>query len=263
MDSVNEQINRIDSYLKKELGDSKLYELIRARIESLNIKVLDGASFAKLYKDLTQSNDFPSGFYRRSDETVYIYRLKDNTTIIHEIIHALSDNKEDKLGLNQYSNGIGRMFNEMATCYITSKIIGSGNGGFYSKDYHSAFKMFLSTMKMEDNELLQLFFQSENWITDELKTRFNKNNPEALEELITMYDKRTTHEFDKNRIIELLEESSHVNGTENDERYVENMIQYCDSFDIKPPDRIKPRITIKNISEISSTGLDSWISIDT
>ncbi len=99
------------------------------------------------------------------------------------------------------------------------------------------FKMFLRTMKMSDKELYNIFFQKGSWITNDMKMRFDKTNPSALEELLEIVDNRV-QVFDKNRLINIFEQSSKVNHVENDEKYIKYLNYFCDYFKIKRPARL-------------------------
>ena len=87
---------------------------------------------------------------------------------------------------------------------------------------------------MSDKELYQIFFQEENWISDDLKLRFDKTNPHALEELLEIVDNRP-RSFNMNRLVEILEQSAKVNHVENDEQYIKHLKSFCDFFKIKRP----------------------------
>ena len=265
---LNEKVKlTIAEYINKELNqDSDLYKLINERMESLQIEVMDSDSFSKYYRLRKGENAcIPAGFYNAVDGIVRL-RMSNMEmpgafeTAIHETVHALSDNRESKMGLVQYDEEvIGKMFNEMATCYITSKIVGDANGGGHSKDFREVFKMFLRTMKMNDGELIQNFFQSENWLSVDNKRRFDEKNVNALEELVRLYDKRGSKEFNKERVLELIEHSAITNHVENDEQYVESLVGFCNYFEMHIPSRV----TENSFGKISLNDINKAINQQT
>lgn len=265
---LNEKVKlTIAEYINKELNqDSDLYKLINERMESLQIEVMDSDSFSKYYRLRKGENAcIPAGFYNAVDGIVRL-RMSNMEmpgafeTAIHETVHALSDNRESKMGLVQYDEEvIGKMFNEMATCYITSKIVGDANGGGHSKDFREVFKMFLRTMKMNDGELIQNFFQSENWLSVDNKRRFDEKNVNALEELVRLYDKRGSKEFNKERVLELIEHSAITNHVENDEQYVESLVRFCNYFKMHIPSRV----TENSFGKISLNDINKAINQQT
>ena len=134
----------IRQFFKSELGeDSHLFKLIDERMNSLKIVQQDNDSYVKRFREeKSASADVPTGYYDSYTMEVFIKKtdfMKNGQidfnaieTVVHEIVHALSDNGDDKLGLQQYGDStkntktIGKLFNEYATCYITSKILGRG-----------------------------------------------------------------------------------------------------------------------------------------
>lgn len=245
MESINQIKKLILNFFSEAVGtDSRTYKIINERMQNLEVQVMDKEEFETYYKGRMGNNAMiPSGFYdHQNRKAVFksanygIFRILE--TAVHEIIHALSDNGTNKLGLIQYDKGLGKGFNEMTTCYITSKILGKGYGGAYSQDYREVFKMFLTTMKMQDNELFEKFFQPENWITKDEIDRFNQYDSSALINLIELYDKRQTRDFDANKVIEIIEQSAIINQIQGGEAYNENLLGFCDYFEITLPIKI-------------------------
>ena len=232
------KIKICEHFLKAFGEESSTYEIIKERMANIQIVMMENEEFRKQYEEVYGKGAFvPAGVYSRTSGIVILHQTNLDSprvmeTVIHEIIHALSDNRKDKLGLYQYDHGLGRAFNEMATCYITSKVMGKGYGGSYSKDYREVFKIFLETSGMSDNELYQHFFGSEMWLTENMCNRFNRNNSESLRELVTLYDRRTTAEFDKIRVLEIIKESVKSNDLEESNSYNDFVASYCDYFDI-------------------------------
>ena len=140
-------IDSIRQFFKNELGDdSCLFKLIDERINSLKIVQQDDETYVKrLREEKGASVDVPEGYYDPLSKEVFVRKtdFRKNgqidfeaiETVVHEIVHALSDNGDDKLGLQQYGDStkntktIGKLFNEYATCYITSKLLGTGKRG--------------------------------------------------------------------------------------------------------------------------------------
>lgn len=242
MDIVKEIKGRILNYFSQEIGEeSKTYKVISERMQKLQIEVLENKDFVEYYKErMGKGGRPPAGFYDPINKKVVLKNanlelFQTLETVIHETVHALSDNGVDKIGLAQYDKGLGRGFNEMATCYITSKILGQGRGGGYSQDHREVFKMFLRTTKIEDNELFDMFFKSENWITQDITDRFNKYDTKSLSKLIRFYDVRRTEKFDKNEVRDIISQSAIVNHIQNDEKYRKSLYNYCDYFEIPMP----------------------------
>lgn len=236
---INKIKDMILNYFSETIGTtSSTYQLISKRMDNIIIEVLDNEAFKSYYEErMGKTTLTPSGFYDHSKGKVIlknsnfdIVRILETT--IHEIIHALSDNGNNKLGLLQYDDRIGRSFNEMATCYITSKILGKGKGGAYSLDYHEVFKLFLKTMEMDESELFSVFFGEKNWITKDMCYRFDKNNPEALKQLLSIYDRRTTKGFDANLVLQMMSQSAKSNNILDTDSYKDFLNNYCDFFDI-------------------------------
>ena len=244
MDKITEQKlesikNNICAYFSKCFGeDSSTFNMIKERMDNIQILIMDNADFKKQYEEVYGKSAFiPAGAYSKSSGAVILHQANLDLprvmeTVIHEIIHALSDNRKDKLGLYQYGQNSGKSFNEMATCYITAKIMGRGYGGSYSKDYRDVFKMFLETTDISDNELYELFFGSENWITENICNRFNKNNPDSLKELVDLYDRRPTEDFDKIKVLGIIKQSVETNNLMLSNSYKEFIENYCEYFDI-------------------------------
>ena len=233
----------IFDYFRKQFGDnSEIYQLISERMNKFQIEVLESDEYNKR----TSNYKFrPAGLYDSKNKKVILPNdtleyFNGITTAVHEIVHALSDNGDNKMGFMQRGeNTIGRTFSEMATCYTTVKILGKGSGGGYSEDHDEIFKMFLKTMKMDDEELYKIFFGPDNWLTEEIKTRFNKNELNALNDLVSLYDKRTTKEFDFEKALEIMLRSAETNQIENDEEFLSSVKAYCDYADIPIPNREK------------------------
>lgn len=242
MDIVNQIKDRILSYFSQAIGEeSKTYKIISERMQKLQIEVLDNENFVAYYKErMGKRGRAPAGFYDPLNKKVVLKNanlelFQTLETVIHETVHALSDNGIDKVGLTQYNEGLGRGFNEMATCYITSKILGEGYGGGYSQDHREIFKMFLRTTKIKDNELFDIFFQSENWLTQDIKDRFNRHDSESLSKLIRFYDVRSTEEFEKSEVRDIINQSAMINHIQEDEKYRKSLYNYCDYFEIPMP----------------------------
>lgn len=239
MENISQIKDIILNYFSETIGeDSKTYQTISERMQNLQIQVLKNEDFITYYEErMGKGGMIPSGFYDARYQKVIlknvnlqIFRILE--TVIHEIIHALSHNGTNKLGLIQYDKGLGRGFNEMATCYITSKILGKGYGGSYSQDFRNVFKMFLTTMRMDDRELFNIFFQSEDWIIQDMAERFNKYDTTALNHLISLYDNRTTNKFDKNLVLEIIGKSAITNNVQNNDEYRDALCKYCNYFEI-------------------------------
>ena len=116
----------------------------------------------------------------------------------------------------------------MATCYITSQICKGRNAG-YPKDHDCVFNMFLRTTKIEDCELYELFFRTQNWLSQDILNRFNIDDPESLKELIRLYDVRNdTEKFDRAKVLKILHRSAMKNQIKDDEIYKSNFNEYRD-----------------------------------
>lgn len=170
------------------------------------------------------------GFYSPRDDSVNLNKglideLNYFVVSVHEVLHALSCNREDKMGFmikKEDNTMFGKKFNEVATVYLSEKITGQEDNYTSYKGVDNfvlnCFLMFLKTTKMSEDEFFQLYFQKENWLTEEVCLRFNSLNPEALINLIELFEEPKENENGserrKKRVL-LLSESAQINDIDD------------------------------------------------
>lgn len=235
---IEEFKNLILNYIGIQCGtDSEIYQEIVVRMQKLNVQKLSEEDYEHYYRQKVPNGWLPDGFYDPKERKVILEDISNLSyvtieTTVHECVHVVSHATIEKLGFKQYDMKLGNGFNEMATCYITSKILNKGNGGGYSRDYRDVFKFFLETTKMSDKELIILFFGKDRWLTSELSNRFDSAHPEALTELVQFYDIRVSKGFDEKRVLQIMQDSAKTNGILQDKNCKAIFDSYSDYWDL-------------------------------
>lgn len=81
-----------------------------------------------------------------------------------------------------------KIINEAATEFLTSII---NNDGFigYNDDMKYIFEIFIDIINIR-KDFIGMYFQKENWISDEMNKKFNSSKPYQLDEFIVELDNR-------------------------------------------------------------------------
>ena len=246
MIDITEIVNKIKQEINNYSGNLELFEIITTNI---NIVFLEEDEFLKLSgaKSLSEG---PGAFYRRDTNAVYmlkkdIYSNSDIHKIIHELLHAYSNNyiNSGKEGLTVYgydeSNclvSVGGSLNEAATEYLTSIINKDGFVG-YPDDMKYIFELFIDILNIRF-DFVTMYFQKDNWITEELNKKFNFSKENQLDEFVLEFDNRLPmyrkNPFDFNKIISILSDAINDKITNNIDINYESiaknlfMIKRCD-----------------------------------
>lgn len=249
MININDIINKIKSEIVNYTGDESLYEIIT---NNVNIVFLDVDEFLKLSgaKSLSEG---PGAFHKRDNNTVYmlkkdIYSNGDIHKVIHELLHSYSNNYENygKEGFTVYGYdennhliSAGGSLNEAATEYLTSIINNDGFVG-YPDDMKYIFELFIDILNAR-TDFVNIYFQTENWLTDDMNQRFNSSKNNQLDEFVLEFDNRLPmyrkQPYDFNKTVSILLDALNNKITSsidiNYESIVKNlfMITRCD-FDL-------------------------------
>lgn len=145
----------------------------------------------------------------------HTYSNNDIHKIIHELLHAYSNNytNNGKEGLTVYgydeSNHLisaGGSLNEAATEYLTS-IINKDEFVGYPDDMKYIFELFVDILNIRV-DFVTMYFQKDNWITEELNKKFNYSKTNQLDEFVLEFDNRLPmyrkQPFDFNKIVSIL-----------------------------------------------------------
>ena len=249
MIDIKEVVNKIKQEIVNYTGDVNLSEIIS---NNINIVFLDVDEFLKLSgaKSLSEG---PGAFHKRDNNTVYmlkkdIYSNNDIHKVIHELLHAYSNNYEyyGKEGFivygydeNNHLISAGGALNEAATEYLTSII---NNDGFigYPDDMKYIFELFIDVLNLK-TDFVNIYFQTENWLTDDMNQKFNSSKNNQLDEFVLAFDNRLPmyrkQAYDFNNTVSILLDAINdkiINHVDiNYESIVKNMfmITRCD-FDL-------------------------------
>ena len=209
-------INKIKQGIIDYTGNTELSKIIT---DNIDVIFLDKDEFLKLSggKSLSEA---PGAFHKRDNNTVYMlkkdaYNDNDIHKLIHELLHAYSNNyaNSGKEGLTVYGYdennhliSAGAALNEAATEYLTSIINKDGFVG-YPDDMKYIFELFIDILNIR-YEFVTMYFQKENWITDELNKKFNSSKINQLDEFVLEFDNRLPmyrkKPFNFNKMISIL-----------------------------------------------------------
>lgn len=262
MINTNDIINKIKFEIVNYTGYESLSEIIT---NNINIIFLDTDEFLKLSgaKSLSEG---PGAFHKRENNTVYMlkkdtYDNHDIHKIIHELLHAYSNHYynygKEGFQVSGYVDNrlisIGGAINEAATEYLTSIINNDGFVG-YPDDMKYIFELFIDVLNVRTN-FLNMYFQTEDWITNEMNKRFNSSKENQLDEFVLEFDNRIPmyrkHPYDFNKMFSILLDAINdkiINHVDiNYESIVKNifMITRCD-FDLNQDNLSK----IKYLQEV-------------
>ncbi len=216
MIDVTEIVSLIKQKIIDYTGNKNLSETIT---NNINIVFLDVDEFLRISGTRSLSKG-PGAFHKRDNNTIYMlkkdtYNNNDIHKIIHELLHAYSNNysSNGKEGLqvsgydkNNRLISAGGAINEAATEYLTSIINNDGFVG-YPDDMKCIFELFIDILDIRF-DFVTIYFQKENWITDELNKKFNSSKTNQLDEFVLEFDNRLPmyrkKQFNFNKIISIL-----------------------------------------------------------
>ena len=246
MINTNDIINKIKSEIVIYTGDESLPEIIT---NNINIIFLNTDEFLK-FSGAKSLSEGPGAFHKRDNNSVYMlkketYNSYDIHKVIHELLHAYSNNyaSKGKTGLMVYGYdenncliSAGGTINEAATEYLTSIINKDGFVG-YPDDMKYIFELFIDILNIRF-DFVTMYFQKDNWITEELNKKFNSSKTDQLDEFVLEFDNRLPmyrkQSFDFNKIVSILLDSINDKLTNfidvNYESITKNlfMIKRCD-----------------------------------
>lgn len=273
MINVTEIVNKIKLEIVNYTGDVSLSEIIT---NNINVVFLDIDEFLK-FSGAKSLSEGPGAFYKRDNNSVYMlkketYNSYDIHNVIHELLHAYSNNyaSNGKTGLMVYGYdenncliSAGGTIDEAATEYLTSIISKDGFVG-YPDDMKYIFELFIDILDMRF-EFINIYFQKENWITDEMNKRFNSSKTNELDEFILEFDNRLPmyrkKSFDFNKTISILLDAINdklINNINvNYESIVKNLflITRCD-FDLNQDNYNKIKYLQEIIQSVYSIGFE-------
>lgn len=214
IDKLNrdEQIELAKNILSEKLiplvSNEDTKELLIEKINNLSVVYLERQEFLDL-QDLKEGDyNVPLACYGRG--TVFMQNTrginsKEFHGLIHEIIHSLSDHfkYDGKLGLlegyfdeNDVCQNRYKVINEAATEYITSSVLGEPFY-CYSQDLKYTLELILQLAHISYEELLNIYFGKERWVTKELASRFNGDDITLLPKLLEEYDTRISSDINE------------------------------------------------------------------
>mgnify|MGYP004487895491 CR=1 FL=1 len=167
---------------------------------------------------------YQNTIYFRDDLNFDINELHN---LIHEMLHIISDNGE-KMGLLQHNKEknyvYGRGLNEAFTEYLTSLILDVNFQG-YSKDFEYIIQLLMILTNLDIKDLFKLYISNEEWLTDEIISRFNPNDNELVG-LVVEYDNRLnpSKTFNPNNVFHYLFNSIKCK-INNNEKFDVNKLQ--------------------------------------
>ena len=233
--SINMQIidfakNVLILQLKPYIFDETQAKIIKEKIENMKIEMLSSDDFEDKFYKINGKGVLPGAYvyqntiYFRNDLNFDINALHN---LIHEMLHIISDNGE-KSGLlqcNKEKNYMyGRGLNEAFTEYLTSLILDVNFQG-YSKDFEYIIQLLMILTNLDIKDLFKLYISNEEWLTDEIISRFNPNDNELVG-LVVEYDNRLNPNktFNPNNVFHYLFNSIKCK-TNNNEKFDVNKLQ--------------------------------------
>ena len=222
--------NVLISQLEPYIFDEKQAKIIKEKLEDMKIEILPNDAFRdKFYKSngkgfLPGAYVYQNTIYFRNDLNFDINELH---KLIHEMLHIISDNGE-KMGLlqrNKEKNYMyGRGLNEAFTEYLTSLILDVNFQG-YSKDFEYIIQLLMILTNLDLKDLFKLYISNEEWLTDEIISRFNPNDNELVG-LVVEYDNRlnSNKTFNSNNVFHYLFNSIKCK-INNNEKFDVNKLQ--------------------------------------
>ena len=180
--------------LKPYISDETQAKIIKEKIENMKIEILLSHDFENKYYKSGGKGFLPGAYVYQN--TIYfrndlIFDINELHNLIHEMLHIISDNGE-KMGLLQHNKEknymYGRGLNEAFTEYLTSLILDVNFQG-YSKDFEYIIHLLMILTNLDIKDLFKLYISNEEWLTDEIISKFNPNDNELVG-LVVEYDNR-------------------------------------------------------------------------
>lgn len=230
MQTIDFAKNVLILQLKPYIFDETQAKIINEKIENMKIEILSNDDFRdKFYKSngkgfLPGAYVYQNTIYFRNDLNFDINELHN---LIHEMLHIISDNGE-KMGLLQHNKEknymYGRGLNEAFTEYLTSLILDVNFQG-YSKDFEYIIQLFMILTNLDIKDLFKLYISNEEWLTDEIISKFNPNDNELVG-LVVEYDNRLNPNktFNPNNVFHYLFNSIKCK-INNNEKFDANKLQ--------------------------------------
>lgn len=283
-DIFQKLINKFSDRFNERFEDrDDILNVTNDRLKNVSFKILDAESYKERYERTKgKGAAIPSGYYSPGEQCIYlsagqfINALDDRNryqyTFYHELLHALSDNGRNKLGLKMYQETadekgddmpfIGQGMNEAKTSDLVDEIMGTkGRGGSYSKDYSHALKLLEIAGNISSREMTDIFFLNEEFYDKEIEEKFC---PQKLEEnyfkkLLYCYDIRTTKEFDPNFVVKtFIKVFEAKDGTEEEKKdFYENLVGYCDYWEHKIDKDVAEKVSNDSQSYCKQTDYES------
>lgn len=198
-DSINDY-NKIFDYAKKIIknrlsliyNDEKGLSIINQKLEHIKIMVLTPEEFKK-----RNPSQFAGAFYDNGVIYLKYLELAPNVfhKLIHEMLHAISDNNKDRHGVMKYwkeenkNYYYGYGINEAVTEYLTALILEEKFYG-YSNDFNLVLQSIMSIAKISNSELIEIYLGQKELLNDDLCQRYNRNDKGALKEITIEFDQR-------------------------------------------------------------------------
>ena len=252
MIDIVEIIEKIRQKIVEYTGNEELASKIT---NNINVEFVDYDEFKRLTSSAPTE---AGGFYNPANKTICLlkkeaYSKRDIHKLIHEMLHAYSDESVWKQGLevrgyNENDNFItaGGTINEAATEYLASIINEDGFIG-YPEDMKYIFELFIDVLNIR-TEFVNIYFQPDFWITDEMNKRFNSLKEDQLDDFVLEFDNRLPlfrkKDFDFNKTISILLDAVYdktINNTNVDYQSIAKDLFYirrCD-FDMNQENQNK------------------------
>lgn len=214
---INEDVvtyakNFLTTKLKMYLN-SENFTSIERKIQELDIRLLNDEDLKETYKESKGKGFNRQGFYY--NRTIYfssdtLFQGYSFHKLIHEMLHATSDNLYDKIGLyvinykDKYHYGYG--FNEACTEFLTSIICDEPFYG-YATDLKLMWELFMNIASLSMEEVITMYLDKNNWLTSNLALRFS-HNENNLAMLVSEYDERifqvAERDFDADKVLKIM-----------------------------------------------------------
>lgn len=198
--------------LSKIVTNKDMLELLISKINNLDVVILEPDKFVEIWHSFNGNGIFAPGGFTFNNK-VYLKNNNLNVhTIIHEMIHGISEIKHD----NGYKSGLmvgnknenymyGRGFNEAFTEHLTSIITNEIFCG-YSQDFQYVIQLFMEISNLKLEDVIELYFKENEWLSDEIIDRFDSSK-KSLPNLIIEYDNKTSNgqrKSNPNNIMEII-----------------------------------------------------------
>lgn len=194
MQTIDFAKNVLILQLKPYIFDETQAKIIKEKIDNMKIEILSNDDFKDKYYKSNGKGFLPGAYVYQN--TIYFrndldFDINELHNLIHEMLHIISDNGE-KMGLLQHNKEknymYGRGLDEAFTEYLTSLILDVNFQG-YSKDFEYIIQLLMILTNLDIKDLFKLYISNEEWLTDEIISRFNSNDNELVG-LVVEYDNK-------------------------------------------------------------------------